>query len=273
MSDKAPLTGETREWNATSYDRISDPQFAWGKKVLERLLARGLLRGDEHVLDAGCGTGRLTELLLERVPGATVTALDHSSNMLGLAGERLGRFGARARTQQVDLQTWHDDGKADVIFSTATFHWVKDHPRLFQNLLRTLRPGGLLFAQCGGAGNLARFHARAHEAFAREPYAPYFTGLSDPWEFARAEVTADRLEAVGFVEVEASLEDAPTRLPDAATYAEFIRSVILRSYLVRLPTAELRDRLVDEMTEASAADPEPFSLDYVRLNLSGRRVG
>lgn len=272
MTDKAPLPGEAREWNATSYDRISDPQFAWGKKVLDRLLAQNL-RGDERILDAGTGTGRLTELLLERLPGVTVTALDHSSNMLTIAGERLGRFGTRARTQQADLQTWHEDEIADVIFSTATFHWVKDHPRLFQNLFRTLRPGGLLFAQCGGAGNLHRFHARAYEAFARAPYAPYFAELTDPWEFASAEVTAERLRALGFVDVKTSLEDAPTRLPDAATYAEFIRIVVLRSYLQRLPTAELGDRLVEEMTEASAGDPAPFSLDYVRLNLAARRPG
>ena len=62
----------TGDWNAASYDKVADPQARWGAEVLERLP----LVGDETVLDAGCGTGRVTELLLARLPKGRVVALD-----------------------------------------------------------------------------------------------------------------------------------------------------------------------------------------------------
>lgn len=79
------------DWNATKYDRVADPQTRWGAEVLERLP----LAGDETVLDAGCGTGRVTELLLARLPRGRVVALDFSSAMLAQARGR-GSGAARA---------------------------------------------------------------------------------------------------------------------------------------------------------------------------------
>ena len=57
-----------REWDAETYDAVSDPQYEWGIEVLERLE----LRGDETVLDAGCGSGRVTAELVERLPEGRV---------------------------------------------------------------------------------------------------------------------------------------------------------------------------------------------------------
>src|SRR6266704_2621497 len=68
-------------WDAGAYDRLSGPQYAWGQRVLDRLG----LRGDETVLDAGCGTGRLTALLLVRLPHGKVIAVDKSEAMLAEA--------------------------------------------------------------------------------------------------------------------------------------------------------------------------------------------
>ena len=87
------------EWNATSYDRVADPQARWGAEVLERLP----LDGAETVLDAGCGTGRVTELLLDRLPLGRVVALDQSGQMLDEARRRLARFGDRVDFVLADL--------------------------------------------------------------------------------------------------------------------------------------------------------------------------
>jgi trans-aconitate methyltransferase len=266
--DLAPA--EAREWNAVSYDRISDPQYAWGQKVIDRMAALPL-RGDEQIIDAGCGTGRITADILERLPRVTVIAIDCSENMLERAAERLRRFGDRVSFKLADLQTFCEDEIADVVFSTATLHWIKDHPRLFANLRRILRPGGFLVAQCGGGGNLHRFHERAHTLIERAPYAPYFTDRSDPWEFADDRTTTARLRAAGFEAIHADLEPLPTTLADAATYGEFVRNVILRLYLARLPSDELRDELITELAEQATHDEPPFSLDYVRLNIRARR--
>ena len=116
------------EWNASSYHRLSNPQFSWGQKVLERLE----LRGNEEVLDAGCGTGRLTAELLERLPRGRVIAVDHSENMLRVAREYLAsRYGDRVTFIRRDLQTLRLRESVDGVFSTATFHWIPDHPCSF----------------------------------------------------------------------------------------------------------------------------------------------
>src|SRR5947209_7057439 len=170
----------TREWNAESYHRLSQPQVEWG----ERVLARVPLRGDETVVDAGCGSGRLTASLLERLPAGHVVAVDHSQNMLDVARRNLApRFGDRVSFVQADIATLRLPERVDIIFSTATFHWITDHPTLFRSLYDVLKPGGLLLAQCGGAGNIERVLERADRVLEESPYARYFEHWQGAWEF------------------------------------------------------------------------------------------
>lgn len=259
------------EWDAAAYHRISDPQFRWGMRVLERLP----LRGDEVVIDAGCGSGRLTAELCARLPEGRVIAVDRSQNMLEEARRALAQspWRDRVRFRAADLQELPAEEPVDVVFSTATFHWVLDHPRLFVGLFAALRPGGRLHAQCGGAGNLARLHGRA-EALMRSPaFAGYYEGWTDPWEFASAEVTAERLRDAGFVEVETDLEPAPTTFADAAAFRIFIERVVLRHHLARLPDAAVIAAFLDPLVEQAAQDEPAYTLDYIRLNLRARRPG
>jgi trans-aconitate 2-methyltransferase len=160
---------------------------------------------------------------------------------------------------------------ADLVFSTATFHWVHDHLRLFSEILRALRPGGRLVAQCGGGPNLASAHGLARDVMCQPPFAPRFEGWQGMWEFATPEATADRLRTVGFVDVATSLEPAPTTLADEASYREFVVTVIYHAHLARLPEGPLRARFIDEVTARAARQDPPFTLDYWRLNLEGRR--
>ena len=168
----------SREWNAATYHRVSAPQVSWGKKVV----ARVQLRGDEHLLDAGCGTGRLTEDLLQALPNGRVTAIDLSQNMLRAAREHLQpRFGAHVTFVAADLQSLPFTNAVDGIFSTAAFHWIRDHDRLFRSLHRALRPGGWLIAQCGGGPNLAHLRSRLRDLVNTTPYAPYLARFEEPW--------------------------------------------------------------------------------------------
>jgi trans-aconitate 2-methyltransferase len=256
------------EWNASEYHRVSGPQFSWGLKVLDRLD----LAGVERVIDAGCGSGRLTGELLARGPGTRLVALDRSMNMLRQARAHLAPLhGRRVHFLQVALPDLPIAGWADVVFSTATFHWVLDHPALFAGLLAALRPGGRLHAQCGGGPNLAEAHALAERVMALPAFAPYFAGWRGIWEFASAEQAAARLQAAGFTEVETSLEPAPTVLENAAAYRDFVTTVNLQPHLARLPDEPLRRRFIDEVAALSARAPVPFRLDYWRLNLQARR--
>ena len=263
-----PAPTPVPEWDAATYHRVSEPQFEWGLKVLERLP----LVGDETVMDAGCGTGRLTSLLLERLPRGRVIAVDRSANMLAAARQFLApRFPGHVEFLATDLTALDLDRACDAVFSTATLHWVLDHDRLFACLFRALKAGGRLVAQCGGGENLRRFHDRALALCRAPELAPHFGDFSDPWYFADSESTAGRLRAAGFAEVETWLEPAPTRFPDPASFRTFIERVVLRPMLARIPDSGLGERFLDALVEQARKDSPPFELDYWRLNLSGRR--
>lgn len=259
------MTGRL-EWNAERYHHLSSPQQAWGARVLERLP----LEGHEHVLDVGCGTGRITGELAARVPRGRVVALDRSAAMLVTAREWF-----RERGQQVPLV--NADGAAlpftrafDAIFSTATFHWIHDHAALFRSLVTALKPGGRLVAQCGGGPNLAVLLGRA-ERLMRDPrFASYFDEWTEPTYFSDAEGAARRMRAAGFADVETSLEPAATSFDSPVEFQDFIANVCVRYHVARLPPRE-RESYLRELTVAAAADSPPLTLDYWRLNLSGRR--
>jgi trans-aconitate 2-methyltransferase len=256
------------EWNASSYHKVSAPQTSWGQKVLGRLS----VRGDERAIDAGCGSGRLTAELMERLPNGRLIAIDRSWNMLMTARTNLRPvYGDRVRFVQVALPDMPFANWADLVFSTATFHWIKDHQALFANVLRSLRPGGRLMAQCGGGPNLAHAHSLAEQLMRAEPFAPFFGDWPGPWEFADAETTAARLHRAGFTDIETGLEPAPTTLATEADYREFVTTVIYHPHLERLPDPALKQAFIDRVTALSAQEDPPYTLDYWRLNLTATK--
>lgn len=256
------------EWNAIAYHKVSGPQTSWGQKVLNRLD----LRGDERAIDAGCGSGKLTGELMERLPDGRLIAIDRSWNMLMTARANLRPvWGLRVGFAQVSLPYLPFAGWADLVFSTATFHWIKDHAALFAGIHRALRPAGRLHAQCGGGPNLRRAHELAEAVMRREAFAPYFRDWPGPWEFAFPEITAARLEAAGFVDIGTNLEEAPTTLGSEEDYREFVTTVIYHPHLALLPDAALQQSFLDSVTELAAAEPVPYTLDYWRLNISARK--
>jgi trans-aconitate methyltransferase len=254
------------DWNAARYHEISLPQQAWGRRVLERLP----LEGSESVLDIGCGSGRLTAEIADRVPAGRVVGLDRSAPMVEKAAAWLRDRAPHAAVVLGDAAALPFRRAFDAVFSGATFHWIHDHPALFRSIITALRPGGRLAAQCGGGPNLALLYGRA-EGLMREPrFARYFEEWTEPTYFADVETTRRRLIAAGFVDVDVSLESAPTTFDSPDQFREFIANVCLRHQGSRLPRVEWQSFLRD-LTVAAAGDDPPFTLDYWRLNLAGKR--
>ncbi len=245
-----------RDWDARTYDRVADPMTRWGLAVLDRLP----LDGDERVLDAGCGTGRVTEQLASRLPDGRVIALDGSPAMIEAARDRLAPFGDRIEYVVADLgQPLPIDEPVDAVVSTATFHWVPDHDALFANLATITRRGGWLVAQCGGVGNVARIEA-------------VLATIGDSWRgshhFESPIDTTRRLDAAGYVDIECWLSDEPTRFEPGEPFETYLRTVVLGAHLERLPADE-HDAFVRAVADALG---EPV-IDYVRLNITARRRG
>lgn len=248
--------GPVREWDASTYDRVADPQARWGGAVLDRLV----LTGSETVLDAGCGTGRVTEVLRARLPQGHVVALDASRAMLQEARARLGAAGrvSFVATDLLDLrpELLGEHAPVDAVLSTATFHWVTDHDRLFGNLAATLRPGGRLVAQCGGEGNIAGLLAAVRSL-----------GVDrvGTWHYASPEATTRRLHAAGFVDVRVWTHAEPTAFEPGEPLLDFLEAVCLREHVATLPP----DRRRPFVAAVAAAMPEPV-IDYVRLDIDAR---
>jgi trans-aconitate 2-methyltransferase len=255
-----------REWDGASYDRISGTMEALGLEVLARLE----LHGEELVLDAGCGSGRITQALIERLPRGRVIAIDESASMVDAARRRLVANGelapggespdGRVDLRVGDLLELELQEPADAILSTATFHWIADHDRLFRRLHAALRPGGQLVAQCGGEGNIDVLRGKAAAVLAHAPYAEHFADWQAPWNYAGAQETHARLLSAGFSSAHCWLAPAP-RQPEQPR--EFLATIVLGPAVQQLP-AQLREQFMDDVLSKLGG---PVIVDYVRLNI------
>jgi trans-aconitate 2-methyltransferase len=254
-----------REWDAGEYEELSAPQTRWGIEVLERLGARG----DEVAMDAGCGTGRVTELLLAKLPEGSIFAVDGSQAMVEAARRRFAGE-PRVRVERQDLLSLEVEEPVDLIFSTATFHWIADHDRLFERLAGALKQGGRLVAQCGGEGNIARATRATQEIIEEERFRDYFEGWQDDKYYADPQTTARRLEAAGFEEIETWLHDEVAAFGSVEELARFLAAVVLGGHLERLPEEERGPFAAAVAEKIKAVDGTP-ALDYVRLNIVARR--
>jgi trans-aconitate 2-methyltransferase len=250
----------TVDWDAATYDRVADPQFEWGQEVLDRLE----LQGSETVLDAGCGSGRVTRLLAERLPNGGVIGVDAAPSMIEIARENLADLGDRVELRNQDLLDLDLEQEVDAVFSGATFHWILDHERLFERLFAALRPSGVLEAQCGGQGNIAEWMRAIEAAEGDERFAAYLRGMPAVKNFASVGDTEARLARVGF-DVRSVWVENKTVAPSEPR--AFVSTVVLAKHLDRLPS-DLRGEFVDTVLGSM---PRPLVLEYVRLNMSARR--
>lgn len=176
-------------------------------------------------------------------------------------------FGDRARLVAADFLALPFCDCFDGIFSTASFHWVRDHDSLFRSLYRALHPGGWLHAQCGGGSNIERLRRRVRELSQRAEFSRWLGRFPEPWYFSDAEGAASRLVAVGFAKVETGLEAASYTASSGEEFREYLRTFILHRHLELLPDADLRSTFVAKLAEVAAHDDPPWTLDYCRLNI------
>lgn len=235
-------------WDGTTYDAVSGPQLDAGRRILGRLdVPDGAV-----VVDAGCGSGRVTELLLDERADVTVVAMDVSSSMLAAAQDRLRRHAGRVELIQVDLaDAWPLRAPVDAVVSTNTFHWILDHRALFAAAHDVMKPGGQLLAVAGGSGSLGSVRTAARRA------GVTVDGMNN---YADPERTVELLREAGFVEVRCWLDDEPVRFPTHEEFVEYLATAALAPYD---RGAELAAQVADDLTEPVA--------DFVRLNIVARR--
>jgi trans-aconitate 2-methyltransferase len=231
------------------------PHTLWGRRTLSRLNPSGVHR----VLDAGCGTGRDTRLLLDMVPDVRVIAVDASPTMLDQLEARLADRRDRVEIIRADLtKPIPVEGQVDAVVSVAAFHWILDHDALFRNLAAVLRRDGQLVTDCGGEGNIARIVAAIEAVLGESPPI---------WNFAGIAETARRLRRAGFTDIDVRLTPDSAGLEPGPQFESYMATLVLGAHLQRLPERD-RPAFVRAVIERL---PEPV-VDYVRLEIRARRA-
>lgn len=258
-------------WDAAAYHHLDTPMARWAEVLLDELR----LSGDEVVLDAGCGSGIVTESLARRLPRGRVHALDASVEMLTQLREHAAARGlANVHPLHGDLTTTAPVEPCDVLFSNAVFHWIEDFDAVSRALRRWARPGARLRAQCGGVGNLARIHEAASVAARSASLAGHVVPAEPHVWFRTPDEARASLEGAGFTNVEAWLQVEPTPLGARAATTRYLGAIILRLQVQALPTDALRAAYLDATYDTFVArHGEPFVADYVRLNLRALAPG
>jgi trans-aconitate 2-methyltransferase len=257
-------------WDAEVYDRIGTPMRKWAQRVIDDLA----LRGDETVLDAGCGSGSVTFDLLQKLPHGKVVAIDASAEMIASLKKAIAeRQETRVTPLQASLTDFTLAEPVDAVFSNAVFHWIPDDAALFGCLFRATKPGGRLRAQCGGFGNNQRVLEVVASVRGQSRFGRHLGAFTDSKKYRTPQDAQTALERAGWHDVRASLFDAPIPFDDHAAAALYIKTILLRDHVARLPE-ELRDpyclAVVDETVRRHG---EPYVADYVRLDLWASKPG
>ena len=258
-------------WDATTYDCISDAQESWGHEILECRR----WKGNEIVLDAGCGSGRLTKILSTKVPQGKVIAVDSDLAMIILAKENLAKFSNIEFIKWIFLNYLLHE-KVDVVFSNAILHWILNHKKCLNAFGKFLNLDGELLIQCGGYGNLAKTLSIFNKVRRSKEFHNYFCNnkgddiWKQTWYFAKKEDTEKILQEIGFKNIQVFLEDRESKFHNKEEYFLFIKTIVLLPYLKYLPNDMLKDKFAKSVIQEidTNAKELQWKLDFVRLNIN-----
>jgi trans-aconitate 2-methyltransferase len=256
--------GKRTYWDAETYERIGTPMRRWAQAVIDDLD----LKGDEVVLDAGCGSGSVTLDLLERLPRGKIYAVDSALQMIQKLEKTLKeRDITNVVAMQSDLTKLYLNEQVDVVFSNAVFHWIQDDDGLFGSLARATRSGGRLRAQCGGGANIRKLMMCTREVEARPPYNEYLSGRVESRKYRTNEQAKQALERNGWRQVRAETFPSDVTFEDEDHAVLYLKTIILQQEAAALPDNLSGRFLRDVIAEVEAKYGQPFVADYVRLDL------
>lgn len=255
-------------WNAEVYERIGKPMRQWAQAVIDDME----LLGDETVLDAGCGSGSVTFDLLERLPRGRVYAVDASREMIdSLSGKLAERGETRVTPLCASLTDFTLPEPVDCVFSNAVFHWIPDDDALFGCLYRAAKAGGRLRAQCGGFGNNAHVLEAVDGVRQDARFSRHLGDFRDSKKYRTPQQAIDALERAGWIEARAKLWDQPVPFEDAEEAALYVRTILLRDHVARMPEGDGVDYSRAVVAETVRRWGAPYVADYVRLDMWARR--
>jgi trans-aconitate methyltransferase len=230
-------------WNAAAYAANSAVQQSWARELIAQLK----LRGDEHLLDVGCGDGKVTAEIARAVPHGSVTGVDASAEMIAFAQKTFPPAKIPNLTFQIaDAREIHSPKKLDLIFSNAALHWVDDHEQFLQHAAKVLKPGGRLVISCGGQGNAHEVFLALRPEMRLKRWCPFFRKMALPYFFFAPSDYEKWLPKFGFHIQRLELAPKEAIYDGAAGFATWLRTTWL-PFVQRVPD-NLREEFIAAVT-------------------------
>lgn len=255
----------THDFQGDKYRQASTHQQEWGKTLIESLA----LRGDERILDMGCGDGRLTAMLADHVPHGHVIGIDASPGMLAEA-QQLERPNLTFLLLDINNITFRDE--FNVIFSNAALHWVHDHDRLLTNVYQALMKGGIARFNFAGEGNCGSLIRVIREVMVLPQFRPAFIDLQWPWYMPSVEAYRQLAMGLSFIRLEVWEENADRFFPDADAMIRWIDQPSLVPFLSGMlehVRQVFRDMVVERMVTATRQPDGRCFETFRRINFIG----
>lgn len=240
--------GDVVDWDGAGYERISG---------LQRHLAREALhgiefRGDEHVVDVGCGDGYITRLIAARVPRGRVIGVDASPRMIEVARSRPDPPGSDVRFLVADVRELPFSGEFDTAVSFNALHWVVDQPAALSAIGRSLRPTGVAMVQQVCSGPRRSLEQTAMQVCRERRWAPAFADFAAPFVHVDPEGYPAIAELAGLRVTDQHVADLHWNFGSRAAFVDWC-TVGFADWTARLPAGELA-AWVAEVVDAYQAE-------------------
>ena len=260
------------EWDPQDYAANSSTQQVWARELLDR----ACLRGDEQVLDVGCGDGRISAQLAALLPRGRVLGIDLSDEMIRFARARHPvALHPNLEFRALDARQLALPTSFDLVFSNAALHWVDDHPAFLRGVATALKPGGRLLVSCGGRGNAADVFAVVRSTMRRRAWREFFREMRPPYFFHDTVDYERWLPAVGLEPGLLRLAERESLHAGREGFAGWFRTSWL-PYTQRIP-ADQRDAFIDDVTDRFLELRPPdaagrVGVRMVRLEIDAHRL-
>src|SRR5882672_11400977 len=250
------------KWNAADYAANSTVQQTWGRELIAQLN----LRGDEHVLDVGCGDGKVTAEIARALPRGSITGADASPQMIEFAKKTFpaGKF-PNLRFRVMDARKINFERQFDLVFSNAVLHWVDDHQQILRGAAAVLKPGGRLVVSCGGKGNAQDVFVALRPEVRMKHWREFFREMPTPYFFYAPGDYEKWLPKFGFKIQSLKLAPKDATYNGSSGFTAWLRTTWI-PYVQRVPE-NLREEFIAAVAERYVAKHPPDKAGQVHVRM------